>query len=45
LTPPLRLSSKPVKNAKLKIYGGAPDGLADTHRVEINADLLAFLKE
>jgi non-heme chloroperoxidase len=37
-------SSKLVKNAKLKIYPGAPHGLMDTHRDEINADLLAFIK-
>jgi len=38
------LSSKLVKNATLKIYGGGPHGLADTHRDQLNADLLAFLK-
>jgi non-heme chloroperoxidase len=37
-------SSKLVKNATLKIYGGAPHGLADTHKDQLNADLLAFLK-
>jgi non-heme chloroperoxidase len=36
-------SSKLVKDAKLKVYPGAPHGLMDTHRDEINADLLAFL--
>ena len=38
------LSSKLVKNATLKIYAGAPHGLADTHKVQLNADLQAFLK-
>jgi len=38
------LSSKLVKNAILKIYGGGPHGLADTHRDQLNTDLLAFLK-
>jgi non-heme chloroperoxidase len=38
------LSSKLVKNAKLKIYPGGPHGLADTHKDQLNADLLAFLK-
>lgn len=37
-------SSKLVKNASLRIYTGAPHGLADTHKDELNADLLAFLK-
>ena len=38
------LSSKLVKNATLKIYAGAPHGLADTHKEQLNADLLAFLQ-
>jgi len=38
-------SSKIVKNATLKIYPGAPHGLLDTHKDQLNADLLAFLKE
>ena len=38
-------SSKLVKNATLKIYAGAPHGLADTHKDQLNADLLAFLKK
>jgi len=37
-------SSKLVKNATLKLYAGAPHGLADTHRDQLNADLLPFLK-
>ena len=37
-------SSKLVKNATLKIYAGASHGLADTHKDQLNADLLAFLK-
>ena len=37
-------SAKLVKNATLKIYTGAPHGLADTHKDQLNADLLAFLK-
>jgi len=36
-------SSKLVKNSALKVYEGAPHGLADTHKDELNADLLAFL--
>jgi non-heme chloroperoxidase len=37
-------SAKLVKNATLKIYAGAPHGLADTHKDQLNADLLAFIK-
>ncbi len=37
-------SSKLIKTATLKIYAGAPHGLADTHKDQLNADLLAFLK-
>ncbi|HEX7616979.1 MAG TPA: alpha/beta hydrolase, partial [Thermoanaerobaculia bacterium] len=38
------LSSRLVKGSKLKIYPGAPHGLCSTHKDQINADLLAFLK-
>jgi non-heme chloroperoxidase len=37
-------SSKIVKNATLKVYPGGSHGLADTHKDQLNADLLAFLK-
>jgi non-heme chloroperoxidase len=37
-------SSKLVKNATLKIYAGAPHGVAYTHKDQLNADLLEFLK-
>ena len=37
-------SVKLVRNATLKIYAGAPHGLADTHKDQLDADLLAFLK-
>lgn len=37
-------TSRLVKNATLKIYRGGPHGLADTHKDQLNADLLAFLK-
>jgi non-heme chloroperoxidase len=37
-------SAKLVKNATLKIYAGAPHGLAYTHQDQLNTDLLAFLK-
>ena len=38
------LSSKLVKGATLKIYPGAPHGLTFTHKVQFNADLLAFIR-
>ena len=38
------LSAKIVKGATLKVYPGAPHGLATTHQDTLNADLLAFIK-
>ncbi len=38
------LTSKIVKHATLKIYPGGPHGLADTHKNQLNSDLLVFLK-
>jgi len=38
------LSSKLVKGATLKVYPGYPHGMCQTHKDEINADLLAFFK-
>jgi non-heme chloroperoxidase len=38
------LSSKIVKNAKLKVINGAPHGLCTTHKDQVNAELLAFIK-
>jgi non-heme chloroperoxidase len=38
------VSSTLVKHAALKVYPGAPHGLASTHKDQLNADLLAFLK-
>jgi non-heme chloroperoxidase len=37
-------SSKLVKNATLKIYAGAPHGLVDTYKDQLNADPLEFIK-
>jgi non-heme chloroperoxidase len=37
-------SSKLVRGSTLKIYPGAPHGLTDTHKDQLNADLLTFLK-
>jgi len=36
-------SYKLIKNAVLKIYPKAPHGIADSHKAELNADLLAFI--
>jgi non-heme chloroperoxidase len=36
-------SSKLVKNAKLKVYKGAPHGMCTTHKNEVSEDLLAFI--
>lgn len=38
-------SAKLVKGAVLKVYSGASHGLPATHKEQLNADLLAFLKE
>jgi non-heme chloroperoxidase len=38
------LSSKIVEDAELKVYPGAPHGLATTHKDRLNADLLAFIE-
>lgn len=38
------LSSKLVANASLKIYPGAPHGLTHTHKDQLNADLLEFVR-
>jgi non-heme chloroperoxidase len=38
------MSSKLVKDSALKVYPGAPHGLTDTHKDQLNKDLLAFLK-
>jgi len=39
------LSSKLVKGATLKIYPGAPHGLCSTHKAQVNADLLDFIRQ
>lgn len=38
------LTARIVPNAELKIYEGAPHGLASTHQDRLNADLLAFAR-
>ncbi len=37
-------SSKIIEKATFKIYKGAPHGLTDTHKEQLNNDLLAFLR-
>ena len=37
-------SSKLVRNSTLKIFTGAPHGLVDTHKDQLNSDLLAFIR-
>ncbi|HEX7485412.1 MAG TPA: alpha/beta hydrolase [Vicinamibacterales bacterium] len=37
-------TAKLVRNAILTVYAGAPHGLADTHKDQLNTDLLAFLE-
>ncbi|MHB1460883.1 MAG: alpha/beta fold hydrolase [Armatimonadota bacterium] len=37
-------SAKLVKNSILKVYPGAPHGLAETHKDQLNEDLLEFIK-
>jgi non-heme chloroperoxidase len=38
------LSSRLVKGAQLKVYPGGDHGLASTHKDQLNADLLTFIK-
>jgi non-heme chloroperoxidase len=38
-------SSQLVKDATLKVYEGAPHGVADTHKDQLNADLLDFVRQ
>jgi non-heme chloroperoxidase len=37
-------AAKLINKSTLTIYPGAPHGLADTHKDQLNADLLEFLK-
>jgi non-heme chloroperoxidase len=39
-----RASAKLVKDSTLKVYPNAPHGLTDTHKDQLNADLLAFIQ-
>jgi non-heme chloroperoxidase len=37
-------ASKLIEGATLKVYPGAPHGLCSTHKDQVNADLLAFIR-
>lgn len=39
-----RASAKLVSGSVLKTYPGAPHGITDTHKDQLNADLLAFIR-
>jgi non-heme chloroperoxidase len=36
-------TAKFIKNATLKIYPNGPHGLADSHKQQLNIDLLGFI--
>lgn len=38
-----KASAALIKGAELTVYAGAPHGITDTHKDQLNADLLAFL--
>src|SRR5882672_7713620 len=39
-----RMAVKLIKNAQLIVYPGAPHALPDTHKDQLNKDILAFIK-
>jgi len=39
-----RASKRLIPHAQLLVYPGAPHGLTDTHKDQVNADLLAFVR-
>jgi non-heme chloroperoxidase len=40
-----KAAKKLVPHAELKIYAGGPHGITDTHKDQLNRDMLAFLKQ
>ena len=40
-----RISAKLVKNSTLKVYPGASHGMCTVNAEQVNADVLAFIKE
>ena len=39
-----RAAARLIKNARLIVYPGAPHGITDTHKEQLNTDLLAFVQ-
>jgi non-heme chloroperoxidase len=39
-----RMSAARINGAELKVYPGAPHGITDTHKDQLNADLLQFVQ-
>ncbi len=39
-----RAAAKLIRGATLKVYPGAPHGITDTHKEQLNGDLLEFLR-
>ena len=39
------LAAKLISGSTLKVYPGASHGLCSTHKKQVNADLLAFIRE
>ncbi|MCA1443331.1 alpha/beta hydrolase, partial [Ensifer sp. IC4062] len=39
-----RASKKLIPHAVLKVYPGAPHGITDTHKDQLNQDLLEFAR-
>jgi non-heme chloroperoxidase len=39
-----KASAALIDGAELKVYEGAPHGVTDTHKEQLSADLLAFVK-
>lgn len=37
-------ASKLIQGSQLKVYAGAPHGITDTHKDQLNSDLLEFIK-
>jgi non-heme chloroperoxidase len=40
-----RASKRLVPHADLKVYPGGPHGITDTHKTQLNEDMLAFLRQ
>jgi non-heme chloroperoxidase len=40
-----KASAALIDGAELKVYPGAPHGITDTHKEQLNADLLAFVQD